>query len=138
MTSIIDSLKDFFSQCPLLAGKGINVNYLGKNSGDYSIEGVPSSPVVKRYVDGEELRQYAFVFASREYYDEDELQNTETAEFYEKLCGWIEEKSAARELPVLEDALEAQRLEVTSTGFAAGTAAGSARFQLQCRLIYRK
>ncbi len=138
MASIIDSLKDFFAQCPLLEGAWLNVNYLGKNSGDYSLEGLPTSPAIKKYVDGGELRQYAFVFASREYYDEDRLRNTETAEFYERLCAWIEKKNSARELPALEDGLTAQRLEVTDTGFVAAAAMGSARFQLQCRLIYRK
>lgn len=135
---IIDSLRDFFEECPLLKDGKINVNYLGSRGEDYSIEAVPSSPVVKRYVDGGELRQYVFVFASREFYDEDRLRNMDTARFYEELCGWIESRSAAGQLPLLDDGLTAERLEVTATGYAADANAASARFQIQCRLIYRK
>ena len=136
--AIIDSLKDFFEECPLLEGGRINVNYLGPKKADYSIEGVPSDPVIRRYVDGATLRQYVFVFASREYYDEDQLQNMDTARFYEELGAWIEEKNSRGELPLLKDGCRALILEVSTGGYILSARSGSARFQLQCRLIYRK
>lgn len=135
---IIDSLREFFEECPLLKNGKINVNYLGSRGADYSIEAVPSSPVVKRYVDGGEIRQYAFVFASREFYDEDRLHNMDIARFYEELCSWIENRSASGQLPKLEDGFAAERIEIAATGYIAGANASSARFQIQCRLIYRK
>lgn len=136
--AIIDSLKAFFEECPLLENGRINVNYLGTKRADYSIESVPSDPVVKRYVDGASLRQYVFVFASREFYDEDQLQNMDTARFYEELGAWIEEKNSSGELPLLEDGCRALKLEVSAGGYILSAKAGTARFQLQCRLIYRK
>ena len=135
--AIIESLKAFFEECPLLRDGFINVNYLGAKKADYSIESVPSEPVIRRYVDGGSLRQFVFVFASREYYDEDQLRNMDTARFYEELGAWIEERCRARRLPALTEGT-ALKLEVTAGGYLLSDKAGTARFQLQCRLIYRK
>lgn len=138
MASIIEGLKNFFEECPLLGDGGINVNYLGGRGGDYSIEAVPSRPVVKKYVDGGEIRSCSFVFASREFYDEDERQNIETARFYEELEGWIEERNALGRLPLLGEGLVPLKIEVSSSGGFCSASGGTARFQLQGRLIYRK
>ncbi len=136
--AIIDGLKAFFEECPLLKNGRVNVNYLGRNGEDYCIEGVPGEPVVKKYVDGSQLRQYIFVFASREFYGEDEAGNTDTARFYEKLGEWIEERNAGGGLPLLGEGLNAQSIEALTTGYFYSVRAGTARFQLQCRLVYRK
>ena len=136
--AIIDSIKAFFEGCPLLENGRINVNYLGRRKADYSIESVPSEPVIRRYVDGTTLRQYVFVFASREFYDEDQLQNMDTARFYEELGAWIEEKNRGGELPLLDGGSRALRLEVSTGGYILSSKPGTARFQLQCRLVYRK
>lgn len=136
--ALIDGIKEFFEGCPLLENGRINVNYLGKNAAEYSIESVPAEPVVRRYVDGGELRQYAFVFASREFYDENELQNMDTARFYEELCGWIEQQSKNALLPRLGAGLTSEKMEVTATGYIYSAKAAAARFQLQGRLIYKK
>ncbi len=135
---IIDCVKAFFEECPLLKDGKINVNYLGSGGEAYSIEGLPCAPVIRRYVDGGEVRQFAFAFASREFYDEDRLRNMDTARFYEELCAWIESRNRAGELPAPEDGFKAERIEVTSTACIYSANAGTARFQIQCRLIYRK
>ncbi|MGN1098072.1 MAG: chloramphenicol resistance protein [Clostridia bacterium] len=135
---MIERLKEFFEECPLLEGGRVNINYLGSGGGDYSIENVPAEPVLKRYVDGGELRQYVFVFASREFYDENHLQNMETARFYEELCQWIERQNESGKLPALGGGLIPQKIEVTATGGISSSKAASARFQLQGRLIYKK
>ena len=136
--AIIDSLKAFFEECPLLENGRINVNYLGPEKADYSIENVPAAPVVRRYVDGAEVRQYVFVFASREWSDEDRLTNMDTARFYEELGGWIEERNRSGALPLLENGMSALKLEAASGGYVLSAKGGTARFQLQCRLVYRK
>lgn len=136
--AIIERLKEFFEECPLLKNGHINVNYLGAGKSDYSIESVPAEPVVRRYVDGPELRQYVFVFASREFYDGDGRQNTETARFFEDLAAWIEERNGSGALPLLGGGLKALKMEVRSGGYVLSGQSGMARYQLQCRLIYRK
>lgn len=135
--AVIDSVRRFFAECPLLEDGCINVNYLGAKKADYSIESVPSEPVVRRYVDGGELRQYVFVFASREYYDEDMEDNSRAAGFYEELAAWIEDSGKNGRLPVLTGG-KALAMEVMSGGYVLSEKAGTARYQMQLRLIYKK
>ena len=65
---IIDEIRKYIRKCPLVRGKKINVDYLGADVGAYTIDVVPISPIVKQYTDGATLRQFAFVFGSKEYY----------------------------------------------------------------------
>ncbi len=135
---IIDGVKRFFESCPLLAGAEINVNYLGRGGGAYSIEALPSSPLVKRYVDGGEVRRFDFAFAAREYHDADCRQNADAALACEKLVEWIEAEAASGRLPELDGGLEAISLEALTGGYVSSSNDATARFQIQCRLIYRK
>lgn len=136
MCSSSEKIREFFSRCPLLSGGEINVNYLGTGGKAYSIETVPSAPVVKKYVDGGEVRQYVFVFASREYFDCEELENMDTARFYEELAEWIEEENKNGGLPLLGK--ESLSLTAETLGYLYSVRGNTARFQIQCRLIYRK
>ena len=139
---MIDAIREFIGKCPLFSGKYINVNYLGCIGGEvkatYSVEAVPTSPVVKQYTDGGQLCQVLFVVASRELYTESPNDNTAVMKFYDDFAAWIEEKDKAREYPALPAPCVAQSVEVM-TGpylFEAGTV--DARYQIQCRLTYYK
>ena len=135
--SIIDSLRSFIQEkCPLLSEDGrINVNYLSNEAVEYSIEEVPSDPLIKRYTDGDELRRFIFYFASRENYNENILANIKNSEFYEQFSDWVD---SLTELPVLGDKKQAQRLECTTGGYIAYNEIGNARYQIQMRLVYIK
>ena len=52
-TSIIKSLFKWFCDCEILeADAELNVDYLGEDAEQYSIETVPCKTVVKSYIDG--------------------------------------------------------------------------------------
>lgn len=129
---IAESIKQWFEKCPLLKNGIINVNYLGQRPVSYCIECVPSAPIVKRYVDGGAVRRYVFVFASRDFYSENILNNMDTARFWEELGGWIENEKS---LPRLTEG-EARKIEILSSGYAYGVNVGTARFQMQLQLLY--
>ncbi len=131
---IIDSLKDFFDQCPLMAGEAVDVDYLGKNSDCYSLDPLPAEPIVKKYAGGGCMKQYAFIIAGRERYGLG--KNRDNAAFYERLEAWIEEKNRKGELPDLGKGRTAQMLEVTASGYMFEEDIQSAGYHLQCRLIY--
>ena len=61
---IIDSIRNYIRGCPLINKGKVNVDYLGVDIGEYSIEPTPADPIIKRYADGGTLRQYLFVFSS--------------------------------------------------------------------------
>lgn len=116
----------------------VNVNYLEPSPDTYSIEEIPIEPILKKYVNGDSIRQYAFIFTSREPYGADVIQNIDNSGFYEKLADEIESNNDNAIFPILEDGLEPLEIKVTSTGYAFAVTEDTAQFQIQLRLKYLK
>ena len=116
----------------------VNINYLEENTDTYSIEEVPVKPVVKKYINGDSIRQYAFIFTSREPYGADVLTNIDNSGFYEKLADEIERNNENEIFPLLDDGLEPLKIEVTSTGYAFAVTEDTAQYQINLRLKYFK
>lgn len=139
---IIDALRNYIRNCPHLDTFNnaikVNVNYLEGNPDTYSIEEVPINPIVRKYVNGDSIRQYAFIFTSRESYGIDVLQNIDNSGFYEKFADWIENNNDKGIFPLLDNGLEPLAIEVTSTGYAFAVTEDTAQFQIQLRLKYLK
>lgn len=139
---IIKALRDYIRTCPHLDTFNnaikVNVNYLEPNADTYSIEEVPISPIVKKYTNGDSIRQYAFIFTSREPYGVDVLQNIDNSGFYEKFADWIENQDDNEIFPLLDNGLEPLEIKVTSTGYAFAVTEDTAQFQIQLRLKYLK
>lgn len=139
---IIKSLRDYIRTCPHLDTFNnaikVNVNYLEPNTDTYSIEEVPIEPILKRYINGDSIRQYAFIFTSREPYGIDVLQNIDNSGFYEKFADWIETQNNNEIFPLLDNGLEPLEIKVTSTGYAFAVTEDTAQFQIQLRLKYFK
>lgn len=136
LPSLVNDLRNYFLSCPLLKeNSALNVDFLSVDGIEYSIDTVPTETTIERYVDGSRLCQYSFVFASRENYNADSLQNIENIAFYEKLEAWINQNNLKRNLPKLLDGT-AQKIEVTTAGYLFDENMTTARYQIQCRLIY--
>lgn len=136
--SIIDALEKYFIGCELLKDGALRVDYLGEKPVEYTIEVLPCDPVVKRYLGGSTVRQYLFAFGSREFYSQERLQNIQNSAFYERLADWVETRSMSGVLPELPDGMEAQQLEVVSSGYLLDGSMTNARYQIQLRLLYFK
>lgn len=136
---IIDGLRDYIRKCPCLEkfnnAVRVNVNYLADDTTTYTIEEVPTEPILKKYLDGSSKRQYNFIFASREPYGSDVLQNIANSGFYEEFVNWIENNE---ELPILGNNLEALKVEVLTSAYVIAVTEDTARFQIQARLVYLK
>ncbi|MGL5382477.1 MAG: chloramphenicol resistance protein [Culicoidibacterales bacterium] len=138
--TITQAVLDYLNQCPLLEAfnRGINVDYLEEHIDSYTIEETPHEPIVKRYVDGSSIRQYEFLFASRESYGPEVFQNLENNGFYERFSEWVEEQNMLGNLPIMADSLLSQKIECVTNGYAFQTAEDKARYQIQMRLTYFK
>lgn len=136
--SIIDALEKYFIGCELLKDGALRVDYLGEKPVEYTIEVLPCDTVVKRYLGGSTVRQYLFAFGSREFYSQERLQNIQNSAFYERLADWVETRSMSGVLPELPDGMEAQQLEVVSSGYLFDGSMTNARYQIQLRLLYFK
>lgn len=134
---IIDKIREFIAKCPLLEEYArLNVDFLGPNATEYTINSIPTDEVLKEYVDGGKLKQYVFVFGSREFYGPDVLQNIENSGFYEKFSDWLEEKTELGELPLLEGNKESNSIEAISSGYLLSATEDTGQYQIQIRLVY--
>lgn len=134
--SIVNSLYEYFKNCPLLGDNKINVDYLPERAREYTIDVITGDPIVKRYARGAALKQYLFAFGSRESYGPDTLQNIDNSGFYEDFAGWLDEQTKAKNFPVLSTGQTPRKIEAQSTGYLFGADPETARYQIQCRLIY--
>lgn len=134
--AMIETVRQFLRTCPLLSGQKIQVDYLGGDPTEYTVDGVPAEAVVKRYAGGDSVRQFVFVFASREFYGPDRLTNIANSSFYEDFAAWLEAQSRAGNLPALGGGKEAIGIEAMSTGYLYDSGSDNARYQIQCRLVY--
>lgn len=137
--TIIKSIMDYFSNCSLLFGNqdSISADILPSEAHSFSVETVPCNEIIKSYVDGSAKKQYLFVFASRQYFGDNEI-NLENSAFYEEIAEWIEEQNEIGNLPVLPNPLESQQIKVISSGYVIDNDETKARYQIQCRLKYYK
>ena len=131
---IIEGLKNFFSTCPYFSRRNIEVDFLGKDVGCYSINPVESDPLIKKYASGESLRQFTFTISGREDYDTE--TTTDNTTFYEKLTDWIEDADKKNLLPQLGGGKIPQKIEVLTSGHLFSDDIKSAGYMLKCRLVY--
>lgn len=135
--SIIESIREFISGCPLLKnGVLLNVDRLGDTEIEYTIDGEMTAPILRQYTDGSSLRQFNFIFASRESYGADTLQNIANSGFYEDFADWIETQSNSGNLPKLDKYRIPQYIEVQSGGYVFDTDDSTARYQIQLKFVY--
>lgn len=136
MKPMIESIRDFILQCPYLSDGRVNVDFSGVNPTEYSVDGTPVKRIVTQYVDGSSIRQYAFVFGSVESYGQDARNNIANSGFYDDFCDWLEQQTAAGNLPDLGEGKQALSIEAQSTGYLFESGADTAYYQVQCRLVY--
>ncbi len=136
--SIIEAITDFIGTCPLLEDGVLRVDAMGDEAIEYTIETGIFEPVLKRYVNGDEYKQYQFNFGSREYYSMDRINNIRNSTFYEKFAGWIEKQNRNGNVPELPEHCCAEKIEVLSNGYMFDGSLRNARYQIQLRLLYQK
>ena len=60
--SILEGIVEHIKKCPLLKDGVFRVDAMGDQAVEYAVETGIFDPVVQRYVNGDELRQYQFNF----------------------------------------------------------------------------
>lgn len=137
--NLIEIVRDFIATCPLLEDDAIlSVDKLDAKGIAYTIDSIPCDPVIKKYVDGSQIRQFQFVFASRQYYGMNVLENLENSGFYENFVDWIERNNAKGLANVLDlgDNRRAIALEINSMPYVYDAEENTARYQVQLCLKY--
>ncbi len=136
--SVIESIRDFIATCPFIEELDamflpINVDKLEPEP-SYSIENVPSDPIVKRCINGDSIRRVTFYLCSRNLYGAEE--NLDTSQFYENLADWLEECTRTKQLPILGEGQTARSIKANTHGYINDSEATYAQYQIQCELQY--
>ena len=136
---IIEAIRNYISNldCMSTLDNAINVNYLAGEVDNFSIEEVPCNPIVKRYLDGTAVRQFQFVFCSREPYSNEILQNIDNSSFYEDFAEEIEDKNNKGILPILTTG-ESLKIEVISSAYTVSVTEDTSMYQINLNFKYRK
>ena len=139
--SVAVKVKEFIKKCPYLKEYGdmfavVNMDLLSEIATVYSIESTPADPILKRYTNGDSVRQYVFSLCSRELYGE--CENDQTAEFYEKFADWLEECTYSGELPELSGNLQSKSIQATTGGYLYDNQGTKCQYRIQCQFVYLK
>jgi len=135
--TLIESVRNYILTCPFLEDYKLSVDFLS-NEESYTIDPVPSETLIEADILGNETNQFLFVFASREYYGEDALNNMENSGFYEKFSDWIKENNDNGILPVLETGKTATEIQALGLGYLMNNDDSTARYQIQLRMVYEQ
>ena len=135
MKPVIECIRDFVMTFPELKDGCFMIDYLSKDPVEYVVEAVPCDRIFKKYTDGGCIKQFLFIFASREAYSADVNKQIENSAFYEHFENWI--LAAAPEmLSQFLDGRNPFRLDVLTSGYLFDADYNTARYQIQLRLLY--
>ena len=137
---IIESIRNYIGNldCMKTFENAINTNFLDGEVDSFSIEEIPSNPIVKKYTDGSTLRQFQFAFCSREPYGQEIIQQIENSTFYEDFAEEIESKNNQGILPIGVNGIEPIGIEITSSAYVVATEEDTAMYQINLNFKYLK
>lgn len=137
MKSIIESIRDYFLECPyLLDNVRLNIEFLSENPIEYGLYTEVGDTTIKKYVDGDKLKQFGFTFVTTSYMSGDLIQQLENSAFFDKLKMWVEEQNKKENFPILEGKRYPLGIEVVTDGYLSSANADTAQYQIQMRLKY--
>lgn len=136
--SMIENVRSFLQLYPPLENERLDVDCLDSDMDSFSIDSVPCERVVKQYLDGSRVCRFLFTLSSRMYYGADIVQQQENLAFFEGLEAWLFQGEMLGRLPALDPGQTARALRVLSSAYpiVIDGDSGTARYQIQCELIY--
>ena len=136
--TIIEAIRGWLRSYPPLADGRLGVDCLPEEAKTYSIDAIPGPEIVKQYLDGSTVKQFDFVLASRVFWGDQIIQNTDNLEWYENFSVWVKQQNQKpKHLPELGEYRTAQKIEVTTSGYLFQVSEdGKARYQIQLKLTY--
>ncbi len=135
MKPVIACIRDFVMTFPELKDGCLMIDYLGDKAVEYSVEAMPCDRIIRKYADGGCVKQFLFLFASREFYSADINQLIANSAFYEKFEDWILHTSAET-LNSFLDGRCAVSLDILTGNYLYDSGFSAARYQIQLKLIY--
>ena len=111
----------------------INADMLG-NVGDYSLDKIPTSSTVEKWISGEEIHRDVFSFRSRKEYSQDTINNLKNIGFFEDFERIIKSNNKEGVLPDIDGI---QKIECLNCGTLVNAETTEAIFDIQIQITYK-
>ena len=112
----------------------INADMLSDKVGDYSLDKIPTSSAVQKWVMGIERHRDVYSFRSRKAYSQDTINNLKNIGFFEEFEKKIESNNDKGVLPEIENI---ESIECLNCGTLISVDGTEATFDIQIQIIYR-
>ena len=106
--SVLEQVRAYLAQYPGL--EELRADCLPPQAGGFSLNAVPSEPVLRTYLDGTQLRQEKFTLWGRLGYGADTAAQQENLSWFSDFSRWLEGQNRRGCLPALDSGQTAQSL----------------------------
>lgn len=113
----------------------INANMLGNDINNYSLDKIPTSSTIEKWVNGVEIHRDVYSFRSRMAYSQDTINNLLNIGFFEKFESIIKSNNKKGILPEINGI---QNIECLNCGTMNSADTNTAEFDIQLQITYRE
>lgn len=113
----------------------INANMLSNDINNYSLDKIPTSSQIERWVTGLEIHRDVFSFKSRNAYSQDVINNLSNIGFFEKFESIIKSNNKKGVLPEIKGI---ESIECLNCGTMLSSDTNTAEFDIQIQITYRE
>ena len=112
----------------------INANMLSSDINNYSLDKIPTTSQVEKWINGTEIHRDIFSFRSRNAYSQDTINNLSNIGFFEKFESTIKSNNKKGILP---DITGIESIECLNAGTMVSANTNTAEFDIQIQITYR-
>ena len=112
----------------------INANMLSNDINNYSLDKIPTSSQVEKWVTGLEIHRDVFSFKSRNAYSQDVINNLSNIGFFEKFESIIKSNNKKGVLPEIKGI---ESIECLNAGTMVSSDTNTAEFDIQIQITYK-
>lgn len=112
----------------------INANMLSNDTSNYSLDKIPTSSMVDRWITGTEIHRDVFSLRSRMNYSQDTINNLKNIGFFEQFERAIKTNNDEGVLPDIEGI---EKIECLNCGTMSDADTNTAEFDIQIQITYK-
>ena len=113
----------------------INANMLSNDINNYSLDKIPTSSQIEKWVTGTEIHRDVFSFKSRNAYSQDVINNLSNIGFFENFESIIKSNNKKGVLPEIKGI---ESIECLNSGTMLSSDTNTAEFDIQIQITYRE
>lgn len=137
-STMIQALREYFSQCPQMSGDQINPEILPDDlqTVPITIDAVPAEFSKTHYHNGGGREEFIFVIQTKESYEQAVLQKIDNCGFYQEVERWVRKQKSAKNFPQCPGNYTPLSMEARGTQYEFGAGEDVAKYQILCCIMY--